>query len=85
MGYGYYEIDTPEGKPMKRGYGVQCKCHQRGCKKQIDRGLAYLCYSCTQYFCGKHLTFWAGEYECFAGMSTQCCKKCASEVNVENA
>lgn len=86
MGYGYYEINTPEGKPMKRGYGVRCKCHQRGCTKQIDRGLAYLCYSCTWYFCEReHLTrAWDEnddpiEFDCFAGVSSQCCIKCSKE------
>ena len=76
MGYAYYEIKTPEGKNMKRGYGVSCKCHQRGCKERIDRGVSYLCYSCTQYFCYHHLTFSEEKNECFAGGDVQCCFKC---------
>lgn len=71
---------------MKRGYGVPCKCHERGCKEKIDRGLAYLCYNCTQYFCSKHLDMVYGEddepmrIECFAGESSQVCKKCMKEL-----
>lgn len=79
MGYAYYEIDG-----MKRGYGVPCKCHKRGCAKRINRGLPYLCYSCTWYFCSKHLTV-AGEEEyikvdCFAGTSPQVCGGCADRL-----
>lgn len=80
MGYGYYEIETPDGKPMKRGYSVSCKCHARGCKEKIDRGLAYLCYFCTLYFCGSHRTWADKKGECFAGESDQACLKCAKEV-----
>lgn len=82
MSYGYYEINTPEGKPMKRGYSVECQCHKRGCKEQIDRGLSYLCYNCTQYFCGRHLTYIYDRndepvsFECFAGEDSQICEKC---------
>lgn len=83
MGYGYYVLD--DGR--KRGYAVRCKCHKRGCKEQIDRGLSYLCYRCTWYFCEEHLTMaWlsdgntAIEAECFAGPSTQVCHKCAKEM-----
>jgi hypothetical protein len=86
MGYGYYEINRFDSDiPMKRGYGVRCECHQRGCHEKIDRGMAYLCYSCGWYFCEKHLT-WAGdgedeeiEFDCFAGQSSQCCFKCARD------
>ncbi len=82
MGYSYYEIGG-----MKRGYAVNCKCHFRGCKEKIDRGLAYLCYACSWYFCGKHLT-WAccEEHDemitamCFAGEGEQLCIKCAKEL-----
>lgn len=86
MGYGYYEIDG-----MKRGYTVACKCHQRGCKERIDRGLSYLCYSCTWYFCGKHLTIATDSrddlmnIDCFAGQSSQVCFRCAKELEIDNA
>lgn len=90
MGYGYYEIPDPAtGKMMKRGYGVRCKCHKRGCPKRIDRGLAYLCYSCTWYFCGEHLTVATNradaliESECFAGHSSQVCDACARQMEQE--
>jgi hypothetical protein len=79
MGYSFYRIDE-----MDRGYSVECKCHKRGCKERIDRGLGCLCYHCTQYFCGEHLTCAYSkdgnteiEVECFAGESSQVCKKCA--------
>ena len=71
MGYALYEIDG-----MRRGYAVQCKCHQRGCKTRIDRGMAYLCYECTQYFCYGHLVYDEVEHECFAGNSAQVCLRC---------
>lgn len=86
MGYAYYEIKLPaSNRILKRGYGVHCKCHFRGCNEQIDRGLSYLCYNCTWYFCGKHTTqMWDPregvdnilEIECFAGESSQVCQKC---------
>lgn len=55
MGYAYYEVNTPLGRKMTRGYSVACKCHYRGCKTKIDRGLAYMCAECTWYFCSEHL------------------------------
>lgn len=88
MGYAFYDItrfDSPV--PMKRGYGVRCKCHRRGCEKKIDRGLAYLCYSCGWYFCGEHLTFAINEktdelinLDCFAGSGSQVCFRCAERL-----
>jgi len=78
MGYAFYEIGG-----MKRGYGVRCKCHQRHCPKRIDRGLAYLCYRCTWYFCGEHLTSAEEKQECFAGESAQVCTDCSDEVDAE--
>jgi hypothetical protein len=79
MGYGFYEIDG-----RKRGYGVRCKCHKRGCAARIDRGLFYLCYACTWYFCADHLTV-AGDQdyltaECFAGEGRQVCERCARQL-----
>jgi hypothetical protein len=88
MGYAYYEREG-----MKRGYSVRCKCHQRGCAEKIDRGLSYLCYSCLWYFCGKHLTVAQDpndddkliEFDCFAGVSSQCCASCATRAQKEAA
>lgn len=86
MGYAYYEIKRPNGIPMKRGYSVDCKCHKRGCQERIDRGIAYLCYSCTWYFCEEHkTTAYCNhdepiEVECFAGEGSQVCEKCAKEL-----
>ena len=90
MGYGYYEIANPHTmRIMKRGYGVRCKCHSRGCKEEIDRGLAYLCYQCTWYFCGKHMAAFGAycekhdeaiEVGCFAGEGTQFCFPCVKKL-----
>ncbi len=76
MGYSHYDFNDGEGP---RGYAVEDTCHHPECKKKIDRGLAYLCHSCTMYFCGEHLTFSSTEFDCFAGKSTQCCLKCEEE------
>lgn len=84
MGYAYYEIMTPDGKPMKRGYGVRCKCHARGCKEKIDRGMGYLCYECTWYFCGNHLEYAKKHVECFAGSSRQVCVFCLKKKTTGN-
>lgn len=78
MGYARYEIDG-----MERGYAVPCKCHQRGCPARIDRGLAYLCYRCTQYFCGRHLVYAEVQQDCFAGVSRQVCLACDVEIDQE--
>lgn len=78
MGYGFYERDG-----MERGYSVEDVCNHKSCKKEINRGLAYLCYSCGKYFCDNHLTFKYNkddnpiEFECFAGESNQVCKECS--------
>lgn len=47
------------------GYSVPCTCEQSGCKKRINRGLAYACggmhgedeVSCEKYFCEEHLYY----------------------------
>jgi len=43
------------------GYGVPAYCDHPRCKKEIDRGLSYVCggvkggeYGCGLYFCGEH-------------------------------
>lgn len=90
MGYSFYERNTPLGKPMKRGYAIACKCHKKGCNKEIDRGLSYLCYSCTYYFCEEHRTVVynkndeAEEFDCFAGRGVQICEKCEKEYLKDN-
>lgn len=83
MGYGSYEFEDGMGM---RGYAIEGTCPHPDCGKEIDRGLAYLCYSCTKYFCGQHLTMASTpdgekliEFHCFAGLSSQCCKACADE------
>jgi len=83
MGYAIYEIPRPDqhcDQTMKRGYAITCKCHHRGCKSKIDRGLAYLCYSCTWYFCDKHMVITDKEFECFAGKGIQVCYRCYKAV-----
>lgn len=43
------------------GYGVPCICEHPKCRREIDRGLAFLCGDihkdggCKLYFCGNHL------------------------------
>lgn len=61
------------------GYGVPCECDHPGCKKEIDRGLAYVCggepyggdEGCGLYFCGTHLLYGV------EGKENQCCERCA--------
>lgn len=88
MGYGRFTSSHPDkGIEWDRGYDVETKCHKRGCKKIVDRGLGCLCYDCTWYFCGEHLT-WAYcnahdemiKVECYAGEGGQLCEKCADEL-----
>ena|SRR5690606_10953422 len=86
MAYAYYEINRPDGRPMKRGYSVECKCHFYGCTNRIDRGLNYLCYHCTWYYCAAHRTCIfdrnedAIDFDCFAGQDSQICKKCEKDL-----
>ena len=75
MGYGYYEFNDDFGP---RGYNVEDTCNDPNCDSEIDRGMAYLCYACTGYFCGKHL-FFGSDHECFAGVSGQVCWNCFSD------
>lgn len=89
MGYASYEFEDGFGL---RGYAVEDTCHHPDCSEPIDRGLAYVCYSCTKYFCGAHLVMaWAPngndliEFDCFAGQSSQCCHECAAEAEEEAA
>lgn len=65
MGYGFYVIG---GRPC--GYMVIATCDRRGCERQIDRGLGYLCGGdsgaepgrpgidagpgCHRYYCAEH-------------------------------
>ena len=51
-----------DSKGRSIGYGYGTICDQRGCAKEIDRGLSYACggmhgddeYSCEKYFCEDH-------------------------------
>ncbi|MCK9435483.1 MAG: hypothetical protein M0R32_11950, partial [Candidatus Cloacimonetes bacterium] len=60
MGWSYGVV---EGKEV--GYGVKAICEHPGCKKKIDRGLAYACGNdigssdtfCNGFFCGDHLYY----------------------------
>lgn len=89
MGYGYYVTKRLNNYAIeiKRGYSVECKCHKRGCKERIDRGMAFLCYSCGWYFCENHRTMaYCKKHdkpiivECFAGESNEVCDKCCREL-----
>lgn len=75
MGYARYNFNDGKGD---RGYDVEDRCHQEGCDKEIDRGLGYLCYGCTGYFCGSHLYIGGEKLECFVGQSSQKCDACSS-------
>lgn len=82
MGYGRYDFEDGAGP---RGYSVEDFCHAEGCGEKINRGLAFLCYSCDGYFCPAHQTVAFGpddepiEFENFAGTSQQCCHKCKAK------
>ena len=47
------------------GYGVPAECDHPDCKKEINRGLSYVCggepyggeHGCGLYFCADHLTY----------------------------
>jgi hypothetical protein len=78
MGYGLYNLEDGYGD---RGYEVPDVCTHPGCEAAIDRGMAYLCYGCTEYFCEKHLFVSDVQEECFAGKSAQCCKTCCKEAS----
>ncbi len=53
------------------GYGVPAYCDAPGCRKEIDRGLSYVCceaeprggvHGCGLYFCGDHLNYYRGDH-----------------------
>lgn len=80
MGWAFCGKNATTGQLM--GYGIVCKCHKRGCKARIDRGLAYVCgdmheggeFGCGYYFCGDH--------RCYVGQDSNgscvtLCAKCA--------
>jgi hypothetical protein len=58
MGWSYGEVD---GRDV--GYGVPAYCDHPDCKKEIDRGLGYICgyqqvgggdQGCGNFFCSEH-------------------------------
>lgn len=81
MGYARYQFSDG----VQRGYAVDDVCNHPECSKPIDRGMAYLCYGCTGYFCAMHLLWTGAEMECFAGESGQCCATCLKQANKEKA
>lgn len=86
MGYGYYIREHAiTGKMIRRGYYIQGVCHDRHCHEKIDRGLAYLCYRCSDYFCGKHLMYSDYPQSCFAGEGKQVCDECYDIIEIEHA
>jgi|ERR1700722_803042 len=62
MGYAVY---FDEKRNRDCGYGVPSTCDHPGCRRVIDRGLAYACggepfdneFGCGLYFCEKHLHY----------------------------
>lgn len=75
----YSEFDLEDGKGS-RGYAVKGECLD--CDEPIDKGLAFLCYCCLDYFCETHLTIaFDGdgepiEFRSRMGESMQCCRRC---------
>ena len=77
MGWGSCGKNSRTGQWM--GYWHPSKCHKRGCGKDIDRGLSYVCggmheggeNGCGYYFCESHLRIVRID-----GESTQICEKC---------
>lgn len=86
MGNMRYEIYR-NGKKIEAGYGVDAVCEEKGCKEDIDRGLAHLCgnmpsgdeYGCGGYFCGNHLFLGSG-----APVSEGLCRKCSDRWEAEH-
>ena len=82
MSYAAYDLGDGKGE---RGYAIADICGFEDCEHEIDRGLAYLCYRCTSYFCYAHLTFADKPQDCFAGQDTQTCQHCAEEAQADDA
>jgi len=68
-----------EGKHV--GYAVNAMCEHPGCKKRINRGLAYKCGNdigsgdgfCNGFFCREHLYY-------LGRGGVQVCQSCANDV-----
>ncbi len=65
MGWADCGYETYKGKRRHIGYAFSAMCDHPGCRRRIDRGLAYACgqmhgelggRACNGYFCGNHLT-----------------------------
>ncbi len=62
------------------GYGVPAYCDHPGCKRVIDRGLAYICggdigggeHGCGLFFCEKHLYLGDFSFACARCVEAQC-------------
>ena len=70
------------------GYYYPATCDEPGCKKRIDRGLAYACggmhgagaWFCEGYFCEEHLVFadvTEADRERGDPVSGEMCRRCA--------
>lgn len=65
------------------GYGVPAYCDHPGCKKQIDRGLSYVCggdayggeHGCGLFFCSEHLNYY-GRRDDGKIKTIQLCHRC---------
>lgn len=76
MGWGNCGDDS-NGRPI--GYNFGATCDHEGCKKEIHRGLAYVCglmhgedtHSCEKYICDDHK-----EYARIDGGDLWICKEC---------
>jgi hypothetical protein len=71
-----WSIGYDENLKRDIGYGVPAHCDYPGCRRVIDRGLAYVCggdpfggeHGCGMHFCYKHLLMTA---------KAQLCERCA--------
>lgn len=82
MGWAHCGEDA-YGREM--GYSVVAKCDQKGCRRRIDRGLAYVCggmhkggeYGCGGYFCEKH-RFAPDRRKVYGGLCKRCLRRSGS-------
>lgn len=49
-----YSVGWDSDNDRWKGYGVPCTCEHPECSVSIDRGMDYLCESCSLAFCGAH-------------------------------
>lgn len=83
-----------DSRGRRIGYGFPAKCDHRGCRKRIDRGLAYACggmhgqqdtygevWVCEGYFCENHRV----HVELKSGNCVSVCLACEKTLEKEGA